>query len=71
MTKKRVIEVMNDQKTTFNNAAASPEDAYRRSWADLFSARKELGDENPDDARRTAQARVDAVNYRTHILGRS
>jgi hypothetical protein len=52
MTKKRVIEVMNDQKTTFNGAAVGPSDNYCKSRTQLFSAREELGDENPDDARR-------------------
>jgi hypothetical protein len=36
----------------------------------FFSAREELGDENPDDARRAAQARVDAVNHRARVLDR-
>ena len=62
---------MNDRVPTFNNAAASPEDAYLRSRTKFFSAREKLGDKNPDDAQRTAQARVDAVNHRARVLGRS
>lgn len=62
---------MNDQKTTFNGAAVGPSDNYCKSRTQLFAARKELGDENPDDARRAAQARVDAVNHRARVLDRA
>ena len=61
---------MNDQKTTFNNAAVGSGDNYRESRAQLFAAREELGNKNPDDARLAAQARVDAVNHRARVLNR-
>lgn len=61
---------MNDQKTTFNNAAVGSGDNYRESRTQLFAAREELGNENPDDARRTAQQRADAVRHRALVLNR-
>lgn len=70
MTKKRVIDVMNDQRTTFNDAAVASGEDYRKSRTQLFAARKELGNKNPNDARRAAQQRADAVNHRALVLNR-
>lgn len=60
---------MNDQTTTFNDAAVASGEDYRKSRARLLAALEELGNKEPDDPRRTARGRVATVNHRAHVLG--
>ncbi len=62
---------MNDQNTTFNNAAMGFSDNYREGRVRFFAARQKLGNKNPNDELRTAQARVGAVNHRARVLNRA